>query len=133
MFNSLTRRLAVTVIAVAGLGACATSHHAWDVRDRGSVRAPEAPNSLHCPVVVTNQTGHILDAGYVVGGVRSMLGVIPDGRSLTLGVSCDGGAIEAFARSTTSPSMSGERYQTAADIAAAGATRLRFTVLDRVR
>ena len=130
-------RLALVSILGATLAACASGSSAFERHDRWvSQQRAEVVSADRgvCPVVVSNATDRHLDAVYEVGGVQSMLGLIPAGRSLAFGVSCDAGAIEAFGVSDMGGLLGGaEEYRTVSPLDRTGATRVSFTVTDRVR
>ena len=137
MRSTRLTRFAFVPILGATLSACASGSNGFDRQDRFvSQQRAEAASADRgvCPVVVSNATDRQLDAVYQVGGVESMLGLIPAGRSLAFGVSCDAGAIEAFAVSDMGGLLGGaEEYRTMSSLDRTGATRMSFTVMDRVR
>ena len=137
MRSTRFNRFALVSILGATLSACASGSNAFDRHDRmiSKERAEVASADRGvCPVVVSNATDQQMDAVYQVRGVESMLGLIPAGRSLAFGVSCDAGAIEAFAVSDVGGLLGGaEEYRTMSSLDKTGATRMSFTVADRVR
>lgn len=126
--------LGFALAAVAG-GCASTTQSAWDRADLApSKRAPASiGGSTVCPVVLSNQTDQQLNAGYVVGGVESVLGLIPAGRSLSFRVSCSPGSIEAFAYAPGGFLGGDEEYRTSAHLAPERHTKLGFTVVNRIR
>jgi hypothetical protein len=136
---NMIRPQRIGLIALASLvtGACASS--APDVfqrQARASARmqleAATADRSV-CPVVVSNATDHHLDASYALQGERSVLGLIPAGRSLAIEVRCTAGRIEAFATAPGTGFLGGpEEYRTVAALDRTRETRVRFTLTDRV-
>ena len=135
-YAKLRSALCVAFVAVA-TSACASSSNVFANHDRFIARqqaqAAAAERSV-CPVVLSNGTDQQLDAGYRIGGVASVLGLIPAGQSLSFGVVCDAGPIEAFAVSNMGGLFgdAGE-YRTVSQLDLVGATRMSFTVVDRVR
>ena len=124
-------------VLVCTVSACASSSNAFTRHEQfmveQSAQASQADRAV-CPVVLSNGTDQSLDAGYRLGGVQSVLGLIPAGRSLSFGVLCNAGPIEAFAVSDFGGLMGGaEHYRTVAPLSASGATRMSFTVVDRIR
>ena len=132
----MLRMLSPFALVLVAAGACASAGP-WEAHDRSVAERSSAARSDGtgvCPVVLTNQTDQQLDASYLHGGVQSVLGLIPAGRSLSFGVQCDGGSIEAFAVASTGGLLGGpDEYRTVSAIAPAGATRVDFTMIDRVR
>ena len=135
MLEARTARLALAG-AIAALGAaCASAGGPWDRHDEHPqrARAPEARPAAVCPVVLSNETDQRLDVGYVLGGVTSVLGLIPAGRSLSFSVSCDPGSIEAFGVASGFFLGGGDQYRTVASLDPDRATRMGFTLTDRIR
>ena len=130
---------AVAAIAVmVGTSACASAspnvferHSAFE--ERVVVEAASQDREV-CPVVVSNATGHLVEAMYRQRGHETTLGRIPAGRSLTFGVQCDSGPIEALAVSDFGGLLGeGNQYRTMAALDRAGDTMLSFTLTDRIR
>lgn len=137
MLASRTSRLALVVTLAAGASACASASNAFERHDRYAAEQQAAAvdaSRVVCPVVLSNATDVQLDAGYQVGGVQSVLGLIPAGRSLSFGVVCDAGSIEAFAVSEAGGLFGGgSEYRTLSAVDPSGSTRVSFTATDRVR
>ena len=137
MFGWNAARFLTFSALLASLGACATSSNAFErnARHNAAKRAAEAADDRTvCPVTVRNVTGQQIDAGYRLNGVASTLGLIPDGRSLSFGVLCDAGAIEAFATSAAVGFFGGaQEFMTVAALDRTRETRVDFTVVDRIR
>jgi len=137
---SLSRRFrfALTAAALAvATSACASAPNAFVRHDRfmaeQQTQAAGADRAV-CPVVLSNGTDQQLDARYSLGGVQSLLGLIPAGRSLSFGVLCDAGPVEAFAVSDMGGLLGGaQESRTVSSLDPSGATRMSFTVTDRVR
>ena len=134
MLVSRTFRHTVIVLSAVALSACATVHDPFDApAAMAAKRAPEQPSTF-CPVVLSNRTDQQLDAGYLVGGVDSVLGLIPAGRSLSFQVSCAGGEVVAYAVASTGGFLGGgNEYRAVAPLDTSRETRLDFTLANRVR
>ena len=137
----MSTRRAIRIALLSGVGlasaACATTSPDVFARQARAVaeEAKEAGDSDRavCPVVVSNAADHPLEAGYALRGERSRLGLIPAGRSLSFQVSCEARRIEAFATAPGTGFMGGpEEYRTAAALSRTHATRVSFTLIDRV-
>ncbi|MEM7417947.1 MAG: hypothetical protein AAF389_20835 [Gemmatimonadota bacterium] len=129
--------LSASVVMIA-TSACATAgpnvfeHHSHE-SNRRAVEVVIDDQDV-CPVVVSNETGHNVDAVYRLDGVASKLGRIPSGRSISFGVRCDSGSIEAHAVSDFGGLLGGgQEYRTRSRIDRADATRLSFRLTDRIR
>jgi hypothetical protein len=134
MLDTLIARATLVLVAACSATACVGASSAWDPYGAAMETArPATPGSSVCPVVLSNQTDEQLDAGYAVGGVESVLGLIPAGRSLSFGVSCTPGEIEAFAVAGSGFLGGGPEYRTVASLDREQPTRMGFTVVDRVR
>lgn len=129
-------RIALLAAAVVASGACASSSDAFARHDRAvtAERVVEATEGeVVCPVVVSNATDLQLEAGYELDGEESRLGLIPAGRSLSFQVRCTARRIEAFATAPGTGFFGGEEeYRTVAALDRTQATRVRFTLTDRV-
>jgi len=131
-------RAIVAIAVMVGTSACASTspnvferHTAFE--DRVVVEAASQDREV-CPVVVSNGTGHLVEAAYRQRGLEKTLGRIPAGRSLTFGVQCDSGPIEAFAESDFGGLLGeGNQYRTMAALDLSGQTVLSFTLTDRIR
>lgn len=124
--------------AVIGSSACASaSPNVFERHDAVQVQRQieEATKDRQiCPVIVSNATGHLVDAVYRQEGRESMLGRIPSGRSLTFSVHCDSGPVEAVAISDFGGFLGGgQKYRKMAAVDRAGDTELSLTVTDRIR
>lgn len=124
--------------AAVAMSACATATpNAFEHAGLESTRrAAEAVVEDHdvCPVVVSNATGHNVDAIYQVDGEVSRLGYIPSGRSISFGVRCDSGPIEAHAVSDFGGLLGGaQEYRTRSAVDRGDETRLSFRLTDRIR
>lgn len=130
-------RLAVVAGAIWVLGACASSPDAFSRHQRSLAeqKVVEATgDEVVCPVVVSNGTDHPLEAEYALQGETSRLGLIPAGRSLSFRVRCTADRIEAMATARGTGFFGGpDEYRTGAVLDRSGATRVRFTLTDRVR
>ncbi len=123
--------------AILALGACASSPDAF-ARHQGVAAearlAEVASGDVVCPVVVSNGTDHQLEAEYALEGETSRLGLIPAGRSLSFQVRCTADRIEAMATARGTGFFGGpDEYRTVAVLDRTQATRVRFTLTDRVR
>jgi hypothetical protein len=132
MLDNPIARVTLVLVAACSATACAGAPSAWEPYGAAASETARAGSAV-CPVVLTNQTDEQLDAGYAVGGVESVLGLIPAGRSLSFGVSCTPGRIEAFAVAGGGFLGGGPEYRTVASLDREGPTRMGFTVVDRVR
>jgi hypothetical protein len=135
MLDTPIARIMLVLVAACSATACAGAPSAWDPYGAAAVETARSSTvgSAVCPVVLSNQTDEHLDAGYAVDGVESVLGLIPAGRSLSFGVSCTPGRIEAFAVAGGGFLGPGPEYRTVARLDRARPTRMGFTVVDRVR
>ena len=113
------------------LGSCATVQDPWAIHERANPKAAQV-NGSPCPVVLTNQTGFQLSAGYLDRGAEAPLGYLPDGQSLHFEVSCLPGDIVAFAESAAG-APSDFRYRKAMALDPRGSTRLTIRESDRIR
>lgn len=124
--------------AMIGATACASaSPNVFERHDAVEVQRQlvEATKDRQiCPVVVSNATGHLIDAVYRQEGRESTLGRIPTGRSLTFSVHCDSGPVEAHAISDFGGFLGGGlEYKKMAALDRAGQTELSLTTIDRIR
>lgn len=130
--------IALVATAALALGGCATSspdvfQQQAAAAAQARVEAAAAGRSV-CPVVVANATDHQLEASYALQGERSLLGLIPAGRSLSFQVRCAAERIEAFGTAPDTGFLGGpEEYRTVAALDRTQATTVRFTLTDRVR
>lgn len=110
--------------------ACATMPSAFDRHEwetQGRLSAADAQHREYCPVVVSNRTTDMIDAGYRLDGVSAQLGTIPEGGSASFDVHCAFGAIEAYA--TTDMGViagPGQRFRKRARLDRSGVTRVDF-------
>jgi len=135
MFTSRLGRIGVLAGTALVLGACASSPDAFERHDdwTATAAAAAAAHEVVCPVVVSNATDHQLEAGYALQGEESVLGLIPAGRSLSFQVRCTAERIEAFATAPGTGFFGGpEQYRTVAALDRTQATRMSFTLTDRV-
>jgi hypothetical protein len=127
------RAVAVFCVAVS-LSACAAAAGPWPAHDGSfDLKRKAADRSSVCPVVFTNDTGDLIEAGYVSLGVESSVGMIPSGHSLEVAVSCRQDRIEAFAVADQGLTGGTVRYRKRARLNLAQVTRLEITAADRVR
>jgi hypothetical protein len=130
-----TIRIPLVATVLVAAGACASAGP-WEAHDRSVAERSSAARSDGtgvCPVVLTNQTDQQLDAGYVLAGVQSELGLIPAGRSLSFGVSCSSGQIEAFGFAQGAFLGEGPEYRTLASLEREQPTRVGLTIVNRIR
>lgn len=127
-------RIAVSVILGLTHAACtaASPFSARDITDVGGGLAREAASPSTCPVLLTNATDDVIEAGYVRLGVESVIAMIPAGHSHDLTVSCRDGRIEAFALSGGGVFDDHVRYRKLARLHASRVTRVDITAADRV-
>ena len=126
-------RTAAAVIVAASLSACATAVGPWHAHDGTfDLKRKAADPSSVCPVVFTNDTGDLIEAGYVSLGIESSEGMIPSGHSLEVAVSCRQERIEAFAVADQGLTGGMVRYRKMARLNLAQVTRLDITAADRV-
>lgn len=123
--------LALTAIVTA----CVTMPNAFDRHDwqtQNELPAADAAHREFCPVVVSNRTSEMLEAGYRLDGVTEELGTIPEGGSTSFDVRCAFGAIEAYA-STGMGVLAGpgETFRKTARLDRSGVTRVEFRGGDR--
>lgn len=127
-------RSAALMALVVSSGACAATAGPWHAHD-GTFdlkRKASDPTSV-CPVVFTNDTGALIEAGYMSLGAESSVGMIPSGHSLEVAVSCRQERIEAFAVSDQGLVGGTVRYRKLARLNLAQVTHLDITAADRVR
>ena len=115
--------------------ACVTTPNAFDRQDWHAVNRLSAADAAHrefCPVVVSNRTSEMLEAGYRLDGVREDLGVIPEGGSATFDVRCDFGKIEAYGSSGMGVLAGpGQEYRKMVRLDRAGVTKVEFYSMGR--
>lgn len=129
-----TIRAAATVLVVASSTACAAAAGPWQAHDGTfDLKRKASDSASMCPVVFSNDTGALIEAGYVTLGVESTVGMIPSGHSLEVAVSCRQERIEAYAVSEQGLGGSTVRYRKLARLDFAQVTRLDITAADRVR
>lgn len=132
MAGSRNKRLATVFALSAVLGACAAAPSPWQAHEAAVLVKSIDVERAVCPVVLSNQTGEQVAAGYVSNGVEAQLGYLPSGQSLEFRVACKVGGIEAFAE-TTGGFFEGMRYRKMARLDLGKATRLQLTQADRIR
>lgn len=130
-------RFAALAGAALVMGACASSPDAF-ARHQRTVAEKQVVESVSdevvCPVVISNATDQQLEAEYALQGETSQLGLIPAGRSLSFQVRCTAQRIEASATAQGTGFFGGpDQYHTVAVLDRNRATRVRFTLTDRVR
>ena len=119
------------VLALSALvTACVTTPNAFDRHDmqtQNRLSAADAANREFCPVVLSNRTSEMLEAGYRLDGVAEDLGVIPEGGSAAFDVRCSFGKIEAYG-STGMGVMAGpgQEFRKMARLDRHGVTRVEF-------
>jgi hypothetical protein len=127
------RRSLASFLLLVAAGACAAAPSPWRTHDvTADVKARAADASAVCPVVFSNETGAVIEAGYVSLGVESPIGMIPSGHSLELAVSCKQERIEAFAVTEGGLTDGIVRYRKLARLDLTQVTRLDITAADRV-
>jgi len=112
------------------LGGCATAQAHW-ITMEDHTRKEGAQGGVPCPVLLINQTGYQVTAGYIDHGREAPLGFVPDGQSLHFEVSCLPGGLVAVA--STDGSFGDFRYSKAVALTEMGLTRLTIRESDRIR
>jgi len=134
MFTSLFGRIASLALLGTLPGACVAAgspfHHG--VAEASRFVTPDT-EQVDCPVLLTNETDAVIEAGYVRMGVESVVGWIPVGESQEVTVSCREGRIEAFALSGGGVFDDHVRYRKLARLHASRVTLVEITAADRVR
>ena len=126
------RAAALSLFVLAG-PACTGSPSPWRAHDlTAGVKMRASDPGAACPVVFSNDTGTLIEAGYVSSGMESSVGMIPSGHSLEVSVSCRQERIEAFAVSDGGVLDGVVRYRKLARLNLAQVTRLDITAADRV-
>lgn len=126
-------RAVTAVFTAVSLSACAAAAGPWQVHDGTfDLKRKAADPSSVCPVVFTNDTGDLIEAGYMSLGIESSVGMIPSGHSLEVAVSCGQERIEAFAVADQGLTGGMVRYRKMARLNLAQVTRLEITAADRV-
>jgi hypothetical protein len=123
--------LATLVLGAAG---CAATAGPWKAHDlTHDLKRNASDPTARCPVVFSNDTGALIEAGYLSEGVESSVGMIPSGHSLEVAVSCRNERIEAFAVADQGLVGGTAMYRKAARLNLARVTHLDITAADRVR
>lgn len=133
--RSLTQAALALVLAVS-TGACAATPNVWELHDmheRQQRAGAVESTATVCPVLLTNHTDMQLDAGFEAGGVSSVLGLIPAGRSLGFSVACDVGPVQAFAVSNGGFLGGPQEYRAVAPLRRGRTTELGLSLANRVR
>ncbi len=126
-------RAAAALVVAASLSACAQAAGPWRAHDGTfDLKQKAADPSSICPVLFTNDTGDLIEAGYVSLGLESSVGMIPSGHSLEVAVSCRQERIEAFAVADQGVTGGMVRYRKMARLNLAQVTHLDITAADRV-
>ena len=126
-------RAAAAVAVAVSLSACTATAGPWQAHDGTfDLKRKAADASSVCPVVFTNDTGDLIEAGYVSLGIESSVGMIPSGHSLEVAVSCRQERIEAFAVADQGFTGGMVRYRKMARLNLAQVTHLDITTADRV-
>lgn len=128
------RLAAVTLVVAAALTACGTTVSPWQAHDTtAGMKARASDPGAVCPVVFSNGTDGLIEAGYLTLGVESSVGLIPSGQSVEVRVSCRDERIEAFAVADQGVMAGVVRYRKLARLDLVRPTRLAITAADRVR
>jgi hypothetical protein len=123
--------LATLVVGAAG---CAATAGPWKAHDlTHDLKQNASDPTARCPVVFSNDTGALIEAGYLSQGIESTVGMIPSGHSLEVAVSCRNERIEAFAVADQGLGGGMAMYRKAARLNLAQVTHLDITAADRVR
>lgn len=126
--------VAALALLMTSLGACGTTPSPWSAHDvTQNVKQRASDPAAVCPVVFSNDTGSLIEAGYLSLGVESSVGLIPSGHSLEVGVSCRQERIEAFAVADYGMNGGTVRYRKRARLDVSRVTHLDITAADRVR
>lgn len=133
MRTLLPGRVALLVTLVAATG-CAATAGPWKAHDvTHDLKRNASDPTARCPVVFSNDTGELIEAGYLSHGVESSVGMIPSGHSLEVAVSCRSERIEAFAVAEQGLVGGTAMYRKEARLNLAQVTHLDITAADRVR
>lgn len=137
MFVARMPRIAAVLVGAMVATACVATPNAFDRHDwqsQNRLTAADAAAREYCPVVVSNRTSAMLEAGYRIDGVSEELGVIPEGGSTRFDVRCDFGKIEAFGSSDMGILAGpGQEYRKLARLDRFGVTRIEFRRSDEGR
>lgn len=128
-------RFTTLSLLLLALGACAgASSSPWRSHDAtADLKARAGAPGAVCPVVFSNATDAMIEAGFLALGVESSIGFIPSGQSLTVAVACRRERIEAFAVSELGVKDEVVRYRKLARLNLVQVTHLDITAADRVR
>ena len=128
-------RSVVLGLVVLALAACAgASSSPWLSHDAtADLKVRAGAPGADCPVVFSNATDNMIEAGFLAMGVESSIGLIPSGQSLTVAVACRQERIEAFAVSELGVMDEVVRYRKLARLNLVQVTHLDITAADRVR
>lgn len=128
-------RAATLMLLTLVLTACGgASSSPWSTHDAtADLKARASDPAARCPVVFSNATDAMIEAGYLALGVESSIGLIPSGQSLQVSVACRQERIEAFAVSDRGIMDEVVRYRKLARLNLAQVTHLDITAADRVR
>lgn len=130
----LGRVALLATFVVVGTAGCAATAGPWKAHDvTHDLKRNASDPMARCPVVFSNDTGALIEAGYFSQGVESSVGMIPSGHSLEVAVSCRDERIEAFAVADQGLVGGTARYRKAARLNLAQVTHLDITAADRVR
>ena len=126
-------RAAAAIVVALSLSACAAVAGPWQAHDGTfDLKRKAADPSSVCPVLFTNDTGDLIEAGYVSLGIESSVGMIPSGHSLEVAVSCRQERIEAFAVADQGMAGGMIHYRKMARLNLAQVTHLDITAADRI-
>ncbi|MEX2466659.1 MAG: hypothetical protein WD995_07090 [Gemmatimonadota bacterium] len=126
-------RLAAFSLLALFLTACAGASSPWSAHDAtADLKARASDPGAVCPVVFSNATDMMIEAGYLALGIESSVGLIPSGHSLEISVSCTQERIEAFAVAERGMLDDVVRYRKLARLNLAQVTHLDITAADRV-
>ena len=128
-------RSATLSLLLMALAACAgASSSPWRSHDAtADLKARASAPGAECPVVFSNATDTMIEAGFLAMGVESSIGFIPAGQSLRVVVACQKERIEAFAVSERGMMEEVVRYRKVARLNPVHITHLDITAADRVR
>lgn len=130
--HGLGRFATFTLLALV-LTACTATSSPWRAHDAtADLKMRSSDPTAECPVVFSNATDELIEAGYLTLGVESSVGLIPAGHSLWVAVLCKRERIEAFAVAERGASDRVVRYRKLARLNLAQVTHLDITAADRV-
>ncbi len=129
----MDRALAAMLVALAS-ASCASAPNPWRSHDRSAgARALASDLDRTCPVVVHNGTGQVLEALVDLDGVDRSLGLLAEGQSATVSVTCGTRRIHAKGIAQSLGLSEVARYSKSVLLDVTAETRLRLTWADQVR